>query len=241
MIRLLLCFVIQPNARQGQGHWFLAGLTSLLCVCLSPVQAKVSLQSLALPQTVMRSVIIDQSTWQGMGVELEHLHSEATPEVILEQLALLLPELTPVWFEQDVVRAHWTTTNASYALFLWATENQATEGLLSVVALGSREGQIKATPPVAARALDWLPQQAAPLFSFTDSASGLPAVLSGFAVPLMSSQVIDHLKRYGQRHGWLRLQDDLTFVRDAKRLSFLVSPAQGNTTVFILETSRDAP
>jgi len=37
------------------------------------------------------------------------------------------------------------------------------------------------------------------------------------------------------------LSEDLTFIRDAKRLSFLVSANEGNTTVLIFETSRDAP
>jgi hypothetical protein len=80
-------------------------------------------------------------------------------------------------------------------------------------------------------------------------------------------QLIDHLKSYGERNGWLllkgdlkvirdakrppedlvrvrdvkRLHEDLTFVRDAKRLSFLVNANNGNTTVVVFETSRDAP
>jgi hypothetical protein len=84
---------------------------------------------------------------------------------------------------------------------------------------------------------------------------------------MLSWQLIDHLKSYGARNGWLHLQgdlqvvrdakqapkdlahvhdvrrlsEDLTFIRDAKRLSFLVSANDGNTTVLVFETSRDTP
>ena len=267
-MRLLLCFILQPDACQGLRRWSLVGLLSWACVYVSPVQATASLSSIRLPQAVTRSVMIEKSAWQGMDIELEHLSSDAAPEATLEQLAMLMPELTPVWSEAEVVRAHWMTSEVSYSLFLWATERQGTEGLLSAIALAQPEGLVKKTSlPASFSALDWLPTQAAPLFSFTDASNGLPAVLSSFAVPMLAWQLIDHLKSYGARNGWLHLQgdlqvvrdakqapkdlahvhdvrrlsEDLTFIRDAKRLSFLVSANDGNTTVLVFETSRDTP
>lgn len=218
-MRLSLCFVWQSGARAGLSRWSSAGLFSLACVCLAPVQANVSLQSIILPQAVTRSVVIDQSAWQGIGVELEYLRSDAKPEATLEQLAMLLPEFTPVWSEQEVVRAHWTTAQTSFVLLLWATEHQGTEGLLSAVALGQPERLKNTSAPVSFRALDWLPRQAEQLFNFTDASSGLPAVISSFTVPMIASQLIDHLKSYGQRNGWLHLQVDPTPSRSAKRQS----------------------
>ncbi len=241
-MRLLLCFILQPDARQGLRLWPLVGLLSWGCVCVSPVQAKAYLSSMMLPQGVTRSVMIEKSAWQGMDIELEHLSSDAAPEATLEQLAMLIPELTPVWSEAEVVRAHWITSGVSYSLFLWATERQGTEGLLSAIALVRPPEKINKTNlPASFNALDWLPKQAALLFSFNDASNGVPAVLSSFAVPIVAWQLIDHLKSYGERNGWLLLKNDLTFIRDAKRMSFLVSPNQGNTTVLIFETSRDAP
>jgi hypothetical protein len=195
-----------------------------------------------LPQAIMRSVMIEKSAWQGMDIELEHLSSDVTPEATLEQLTMLIPELTPVWSEAEVVRAHWMSSEVSYSLFLWATERQGTEGLLSAITLIQPQGQVRQTNLSASfNALDWLPKQAVPLFSFNDASNGVPAVLSSFAIPMLSWQLIDHLKSYGERNGWLLLKSDLTFIRDAKRLSFLVSANEGNTTVLIFETSRDAP
>jgi hypothetical protein len=212
--------------------------------------------------------MIEKSAWQGMDIELEYLSSDAALEATLEQLTMLIPEFTPVWFEAGVVRAHWITSEVSYSLFLWATERHGTEGLLSAIALTQPEEQVKKTSvPASFSALDWLPKQAAPLFRFTDASNGSPAALSSFAVPMLSWQLIDHLKSYGERNGWLllkgdlkvirdakrppeylvrvrdvkRLHEDLTFVRDAKRLSFLVSANDGNTTVLVFESSRDAP
>lgn len=241
-MRLLLCFILQPDARQGLCQWVLIGLLSWVSVYFSPVQAKASLSSMMLPQAVTRLVMIEKSAWQGMDIELEHLRSDATPEATLEQLAMLIPELTPVWSEAGVVRAHWITSEVSYSLFLWATERQGTEGLLSAIKLAKSEGQVKKTSlPASFNALDWLPKQAAPLFRFTDASNGLPAVLSSFAVPMLSWQLIDHLKSYGERNGWLLLKGDLTFIRDARRLSFFVSANDGNTTVLVFEGSRDTP
>lgn len=267
-MHLLLYFSRQLDARKGLRQWSLVGLLIWAYVYVSPVQAKASLQSIVLPQAVTRSMIIEKSAWQGQGIELEHLSSDAAPEVLLEQLAMLMPELTPVWSEADVVRAHWTTSEVSYALFLWITERQGTEGLLSAVALTQPERLVKNTSlPASFKALDWLPKQAAQLYSFTDSSSGLPAVISGFTVPMIASQLIEHLKSYGQRNGWLplrvditfarddkrlpedlafergakHLHEDLTFIRDAERLLFLVTSGQGQTTVLVFESSRDAP
>jgi hypothetical protein len=268
MMRLLLCLILQPEARQGLRLWTFVGLLSGACVYVLPVQAKASLSSMILPQAVTRSVTIEKSTWQGMDIELEHLSSDVAPEATLEQLAMLIPELTPVWSEAEVVRAHWMTSEVSYSLFLWATERQGTEGLLSAIKLTQPKGQIKKTSlPASFNALDWLPKQASPLFRFTDASNGLPAALSSFAVPMLSWQLIDHLKSYGERNGWVllkgelsvirdakrppedlarvrdvkRLHEDLSFMRDAKRLSFLVSANDGNTIVLVFETSRDAP
>jgi hypothetical protein len=280
MMRLSLLVARQSRARVWLSRLTSASMLSLACVCLAPAQANVSSKSFVLPQAVTRSVLVDQSAWQGMGVELEYLQSDASPEETLEQLAMLLPESTPVWSEQDVVRAHWTTAETSFVLLLWATEHQGTEGLLSSVALGQPETLVKTSLPVSFRALDWLPKQASPVFSFADSSSGLPAVISSFTVPMIASQVIDHLKNFGERHGWLHLRadptlaraakrppedlalaggaqaldgdrtlervvqplhEDFTFLRDSKRLSFLVSADYGNTTVLVFESSRDAP
>ena len=238
---LPLCFSIQLHVRQGLSNWFLTGALSLACVCALPVQAKVSLQSLALPQAITRSVVLDKSAWHGMCVELEHLLSPDTLEATLEKLALVLPDLTPVWSEQEVVKAHWSTAEASYVLLLWPTEQQGTEGLLSAVGLSHSDGLETNTAPRSSRALDWLPKQATPLFSLVDASGDLPILLSSFAIPMISSQLIDHLKNYGQRNQWLRLHDDLTFVRGAQRLSFLLTAAQGNTTVVVFESSRETP
>ena len=246
MIGLSICYVLGREACHVPRLSTLVRLLSLLCACVSQVHASVALQSIVLPQAMTRSVIVEKSHWQGAGVELEHLLSEATLEATLEQLATLLPALTPVWSEQGVTRAHWSTDQASYALFLWATETQGTEGLLSGLTLRQPHGLVPNTPvantsSAHVNALAWLPGEAAQLFRFVDNTNGSSIVLTSFSVPLISSRVIDHVSRYGQRHGWLRLSDALTFVRDTKRLSFLLHPAQGSTTVLVYETSRDAP
>ena len=219
----------------------LVSVVSLLSASLSPVQANVSLKSLALPQAVTRSVIIDNSEWQGVSVELEHLSSSATLEATLEQLAMFLPGLTPVWSEQGVAQAHWIDTKASYALFLWATQTQTTEGLLSGLTLGRPQGVVHKTLPVQFAAIDWVPKQAQQLFRLTDNSGAQAIALSSFTLATTSSQLADHLKAYGQRNGWVRLPDELTFFRDARRLSFQVVTDRGHTTVLVYETSREAP
>ena len=90
-------------------------------------------------------------------------------------------------------------------------------------------------------ALDWLPKQAQQLFRLIDDSGTQPIVLSSFTVATTSSQLADHLKAYGQRNGWVRLPDELTFFRKTRRLSFQVMIDQGETTVLVYETSRDAP
>jgi hypothetical protein len=190
---------------------------------------------------VTRSVIVDHSEWQGVEVELEHLHSPATLEVTLEQLARFLPELTPVWSEQGVAQAHWTSDEASFALFLWATHTQTTEGLLSGLGLSQPQSLVRNSVPVQFAAMAWLPKQAQQLFRLIDNSGTQAIALSSFTVTTTSSQLVDHLKAYGQRNGWVRLPDELTFFRDARRLSFQVMTDQGQTTVLVYETSREAP
>jgi len=255
MISLLLTFAMRQDARywrlhffvnkQDMRYWllhlFLVGAANVLCAGFVPVQAKVALKTIVLPQGVARSVVVQNSEWQGAGVELEHLHSHTNLEATLEQLAMLLPDLTPVWFEQDVVRAHWSNDKASYVLFLWATETQGTEGLLSGLALDQPNDLVQKTLSARFTALDWLPSQAVQLFRLVDRSNGYPISLSSFAVPMVASRLIDRLSTYAQRNGWLRLHDELTFFRDTKRLSFQVNANHGNTTVVVYETTRNAP
>lgn len=254
MICLSKLLVATHESRAFVRTLCLAVVVSVLCACLSSAQAKLALQAIELPQSVVRSVIVDQSEWQGIEVELEHLQSNTTLEATLEQLAMLLPERTPVWSEKNVVRAHWSTAEASYSLFLWATENKGTEGLFSGLALRSPErlghkpspeqlvhNTSSNTSPALNTTLNWLPKRATQLFRFVDVSSGQPITLSSYTVPMVSSLLIQHLKTYAQRNGWLGLADELTFFRDAKRLSVQVTSEQGNTTVFFYETSRDAP
>ena len=241
MTHLTICFALGRHPLLALPILCLVSVVSLLSACLAPAQASVLLKSIALPQAVTRSVIVDHSEWQGVDVELEHLHSPATLEVTLEQLARFLPELTPVWTEQGVAQAHWTSDEASYALFLWATQTQTTEGLLSGLMFGQPQSLVRNTVPMQRAALDWLPKQAQQLFRLIDDSGTQPIVLSSFTVATTSSQLADHLKAYGQRNGWVRLPDELTFFRKTRRLSFQVMIDQGETTVLVYETSRDAP
>jgi len=241
MIHLTICFAPRRHPRLALRILCLISVVSLLAAFLSPVQASVSLKSIALPQAVTRSVIVDNSEWQGVGVELEHLRSSATLEVTLEQLAMFLPELTPVWSEQGVAQAHWTSDEASFVLFLWATHTQTTEGLLSGLGLSQPQSLVRNTVPVQFAALDWLPKQSQQMFRLIDNSGTQPIALSSFTVATTSSQLADHLKAYGQLNGWVRLPDELTFFRNARRLSFQVMTAQGQTTVLVYETSRETP
>ena len=241
MTHLAICFAPGRQLRLALRILGLVSVVSLLSASLSPAQASVSLKSIALPQAVTRSVIVDNSEWQGVGVELEHLHSSATLEVTLEQLSMFLPELTPVWFEQGVAQAHWTSAEASYALFLWATHTQTTEGLLSGLAFGQHQSFERNTAPVHFAAIDWLPKQAKQLFRLIDNSGAQAVALSSFTVSTTSSQLADYLKAYGQRNGWVRVPDELTFFRNARRLSFQIMADQGHTTVLVYETSQEAP
>jgi hypothetical protein len=241
MTPLSICFVLGQRSRFALQIMCLVSLVSLLSASLSPAQASFSLKSVALPQAVTRSVIVDQSKWQGIGVALEHLYSSATLEVTLEQLALFLPELTPVWSEQGVAQAHWTRAETSYALFLWSTQSQTTEGLLSGLAFGQPQSLARNTEPAQYAAIDWLPKQAQQLFRLIDNSGSQPIALSSFTVVTTSSQLADHLRAYGQRNGWVRLPDELTFFRHEKRLSFQVMADKGQTTVVVYETSREGP
>jgi hypothetical protein len=241
MIHLTICFAPRRASRLALRILCLFSVVSVLSAFLSPAQASVSLKSIALPQAVTRSVVIDNSEWQGVGVELEHLRSSATLEATLEQLAIFLPELTPVWSEQGVAQVHWTNTEASYTLFLWATQTQTTEGLLSGLAFGQPQSLERNTLPVQFAAIDWLPKQTHQLFRLIDNSGAQPIELLSFTVATTSSQLADHLKAYGQRNGWVRLPDELTFFRNARRVSFQVMADKGLTTVLVYETSREAP
>ena len=241
MTRLKFYFALGRYARAGLGILYLISVVSGLAAWLSVAQASVCLKSIVLPQAVERSVVINSSQWQAVSVELEYLHSSATLEATLEQLAMFLPELTPVWSEQGVAQAHWTSAKASYALFLWATQSQTTEGLLSGLSVGQADRLKHNTLPAQFAAADWLPKQTRQLFRFTDQSGGQPVALSSFTVSKTPSQLADHLNAYGQRNGWVRLPDELTFFRDARRLSFQIMVDKGHTTVVVYETSREAP
>ena len=239
MIRL----VTPVNVRRTQRWWLLLWLlVSFLFNSQVAANVQTVPKPLALPQSIKRSTIVDQSQWQGIGVELEHLKSHLALEVTLEQLAMALPGLTPIWKEQGLVHAHWTSAQSSYALLLWANDTedtQGTEGLISSLVFGRFEQKGSNNVSTFVSALEWLPKQSAQLFSFVDQSSGSPITLSSFTVPLMPSLLIPQVKAYGQRNGWLELPPGLTFIRHARRLSFYLMADRGSTTVLVHETTRD--
>jgi len=107
--------------------------------------------------------------------------------------------------------------------------------------LPEQSAAIHSTLPEQFTATDWLPKQTQQLFRWIDKAGPQPIALSSFIVSIPSSQLVNHLTAYGQRNGWVRLADELTFFRKQKRLSFQVMTDIGQTTVLVYETSRDAP
>lgn len=241
----MIDFVILSGVKRFVRHWLctlrLVSAVLLSPVWLSTVQASVALKAIPLPQTVTRSVIVHQSNWQGVAVELERLRSPATLATTLEQLAALLPELTPVWSEQGVIRAHWISAETSYALLLWETDSLTTEGLLSGLALTQPLSMGQSALSARFEVLDWLPGQSQQLFRLHDRSGAQPISLSGFTVLTTSSQLVDHLSAYGRRNNWVRLPGELTFFRNNTRLSFQVTTDRGQTSVLAYETSRDAP
>jgi hypothetical protein len=241
MIELMILLGIERHVRHRLCTMWLISAVILSPAWLSTAQASVALKAISLPQTVMRSVIVDKSTWQGVAVELERLQSPATLAATLEQLATLLPEVTPVWSEQGVMQAHWTSAETSYALLLWETESHATEGLLSGLALAQPLSVGHNALSAQFEARDWLPRQSQQLFRLHDQSGAQPIALSSFTVLTTSSQLVDHLNAAGRRNNWIRLPGELNFFRNNTRLSFQVMTDTGQTTVLVYETSRGAP
>ena len=241
----MTCLGIFLNFERHAGHWLrtvlLISVVSVAPAWLISAQASVALKGIVLPQAITRSVMLGKSQWQGVSVELERLHSPATLEATLEQLAMLLPELTPIWSEYGVMQAHWTTAQASCALLLWETQTHTTEGVLSGLSLAEPLQVGHNTLPTRAAVMDWLPQQAQQLFRLIDNSGIEPIALSSFIVSTTSSQLVDHLNSFGKRNGWIRLPEELTFFRKDKRLSFQVMTDTGQATVLVYETTRDIP
>ena len=235
--------ILLPFERFIRHWWYILLLISALSLTptwCSSAQAS-ALKAIVLPQAVTRSVMLDKSQWQGVSVELERLQSPATLEATLEQLAMLLPELTPVWSEHGVMQAHWSSAQNSYVLLLWETQTHSTEGILSGLALAQPLMVGHHTLPVKFTAMDWLPTQTQQLFRLIDTSGAQPVALSSFIVSATSSQLVDHLNAYGRRNGWVRLPDDLSFLRNDTHLSFQVMTETGHATVLVYETARAAP
>jgi hypothetical protein len=114
-----------------------------------------------LPPTLERTAILHRTQWQGLELDFERVFSQTSLEMVLEQLAAVLPPQTPVWFEHGVAQASWTTfknasvqaavtgdsvstapasnpltSNVSHALYLWANGSGQTEGLFSSLGFG---------------------------------------------------------------------------------------------------------
>jgi hypothetical protein len=149
-INFLICLNVQqlPATR-----WLIA---AALCTTHTWAFGLEALNTPRLPQTLERTAILHSTQWQGLELDFERVFSQTSLEMILEQLAAVLPPQTPVWFEHGVAQASWTTFknasvqdtvtgdsastapasnplagNVSHALYLWANESGQTEGLFS--------------------------------------------------------------------------------------------------------------
>ena len=154
-INFLICLNVQqlPATR-----WLIA---AALCTTHTLAFGLEALNTPRLPQTLERTAILHSTQWQGLALDLERVFSQTSLEIILEQLAAVLPPQTPVWFEHGVAQASWTTFknvsaqdavtgdsastapasnplagNVSHALYLWANESGQTVGLFSSLGFG---------------------------------------------------------------------------------------------------------
>ena len=149
-INFLICLNVQ---RLPVTRWLIA---AALCTTHTLAFGLEALNTPRLPQTLERTAILHSTQWQGLELDFERVFSQTSLEMILEQLAAVLPPQTPVWFEHGVAQASWTTFknasvqdtvtgdsastapasnplagNVSHALYLWANESGQTEGLFS--------------------------------------------------------------------------------------------------------------
>ena len=154
-INVLICLDVQ---RLPVTRWLIA---AALCTTHTLAFGLDALKNKQLPQTLERTVILHRTQWQGLELDFERVFSQTSLEMILEQLAAVLPPQTPVWFEHGVAQASWTTFknasvqaavtgdsassapasnlragNISHALYLWANESGQTEGLFSSLGFG---------------------------------------------------------------------------------------------------------
>ena len=194
----------------------------------------------SLPASFERTSITKHADWQGVGIELEHLSSQQKINDVIGQFADRLPALTPLWSEQGVLTAGWSTENSSYALYLWADGDQKTEGLLSKLTFPNAATLGNTEKEQTKSVLDWLPANATQLFSMRDLSTGSLAFIQAFNVPVSGAIVLEHLKKQAQENRWLDDLSSLSFVRDAKRLSFWVKTIMGQTIVLVYQTDRDA-
>jgi hypothetical protein len=197
------------------------------------------LKSVILPLSVKRTVLFKEVSWQGVGLELEHLNSPALLMVILEQLASILPGLTPVWSEHGVVKTQWATNQASYSMLLWQTKEGETEGIFSGLPLNRPELEQERVKDERFSLREWLPASAERLFTFTDRSTDGVIALSSFVIPLMPAQVVEYIKYQGKKYDWIRMENELEFFRQSKRVSFYIKADNGISTVLAYQTLID--
>lgn len=196
-------------------------------------------QNFSLPPSIERDSIIKQAEWQGVGLELERLYSQQKISEVVGQLADRLPALTPLWSEQGVLTTSWSTETASYALYLWVDGEAKTEGLLSKLTLPNATKVTGTEKDRTASTLEWLPVNAKQLFAMRDLTAGFSVLVEAFSVSASRATVLEHLKKKMQADLWFEESNSLSFIRDAKRLSFWVQTIMGQTIVLIYQTDRD--
>ena len=218
----------------------LALLVGVSCVIYAQSLVPYVSKDFVLPASFERTSIIKHSDWQGVGIEIEHLSSQQKINDVIGQCADRLPALTPLWSEQGVLTAAWNTESSSYALYLWTSSEQKTEGLLSKLTFSNSTKMSSTEKEQTKSVLDWLPAGATQLFSMRDLSTGSPVFMHAFNIPVSGATVLEHLKKEAQENRWLDDRNSLSFVRDAKRISFWVKTMMGQTIVLIYQTDRDA-
>ena len=72
-----------------------------------------------------------------------------------------------------------------------------------------------------------------------DLTAGFSVLVEAFSVSASRATVLEHLKKKMQADLWFEESNSLSFIRDAKRLSFWVQTIMGQTIVLIYQTDRD--
>ena len=170
--------------------------------------------SQTLPGWVVKDMVIDQLSWQGLPMKIEFITIPKKIDIFFQEISSIIPEGTQIIKNGNIYQLSWFAEDRSYVLLLeehGSLESAAAKGIFSTMVVS--RSSLDHSVPRSCQA-DWLPEDAKLIFSMGDEVGGVnQARIDGYLSSVSFDEVRAIIFSRLNQLGWIRLAESSQYLQ----------------------------